>query len=61
MVGGATAPLRQTVLALAAGVRLAEHEALGAATLQVLRGRVRLTAATMAGNWARARPARSPC
>jgi hypothetical protein len=30
LVGAATAPLRQTVLALAAGVRLAEHEAPGA-------------------------------
>jgi quercetin dioxygenase-like cupin family protein len=44
LVGGATAPLRQTVLALLAGVRLAEHEAPGTATLQVLRGSVRLTA-----------------
>jgi quercetin dioxygenase-like cupin family protein len=32
------------VLALLAGVRLAEHEAPGTATLQVLRGSVRLTA-----------------
>jgi quercetin dioxygenase-like cupin family protein len=44
LVGGATAPLRQTVLALLAGVQLAEHEAPGTATLQVLRGSVRLTA-----------------
>lgn len=36
--------LRQTVLALVAGARLQEHESPGAATLQVLRGRVRLAA-----------------
>jgi quercetin dioxygenase-like cupin family protein len=36
--------LRQTVVALVAGARLQEHENPGAATLQVLRGRVRLTA-----------------
>jgi quercetin dioxygenase-like cupin family protein len=34
--------LRQTVLALLAGAELAEHEAPGAASLQVLRGRARL-------------------
>ena len=37
--------LRQTVIALAAGSGLAEHNSPGEATLQVLRGRVRLTAA----------------
>jgi quercetin dioxygenase-like cupin family protein len=36
--------LRQTVLALVAGGSLQEHESPGAATLQVLRGRVRLSA-----------------
>ena len=36
--------LRQTVLALTAGASLQEHENPGAATLQVLRGRVRLWA-----------------
>jgi quercetin dioxygenase-like cupin family protein len=36
--------LRQTVLALLAGAELAEHEAPGAASLQVLRGRARLVA-----------------
>ncbi|MFW3170315.1 LuxR family transcriptional regulator [Geodermatophilus sp. CPCC 206100] len=36
--------LRQTVLALLAGSELAEHEAPGAASLQVLRGRARLVA-----------------
>jgi quercetin dioxygenase-like cupin family protein len=44
LVTGAGAPLKQTVLALRSGVHLAEHEAPGAATLQVLRGRVRLVA-----------------
>jgi quercetin dioxygenase-like cupin family protein len=41
---GAGAPLKQTLLALQRGVDLAEHEAPGAATLQVLCGRVRLAA-----------------
>jgi quercetin dioxygenase-like cupin family protein len=36
--------LRQTVIALAAGAELAEHESPGEATLQVLHGRVWLTA-----------------
>jgi hypothetical protein len=35
-------PLKQTLLALRARVDLAEHDAPGAATLQVLQGRVRL-------------------
>ncbi len=34
--------LRQTVIALLAGVDLGEHESPGPATLQVLRGRVRV-------------------
>ncbi|NEK59284.1 LuxR family transcriptional regulator [Geodermatophilus sabuli] len=38
------AGLRQTLLALLSGAELAEHEAPGAASLQVLRGRVRLIA-----------------
>ncbi|MCB5906855.1 cupin [Streptomyces pinistramenti] len=38
-------PLRQTVIALTAGSALDEHNAPPAASLQVLRGRVRLTAA----------------
>jgi quercetin dioxygenase-like cupin family protein len=42
LVAGAGAPLKQTVLAPRSGVQLAEHEAPGAATLQVLHGRVRL-------------------
>ncbi len=37
-------PLRQTVLALLAGVELAEHNSPPAASLQVLRGSVRVTA-----------------
>jgi quercetin dioxygenase-like cupin family protein len=41
---GAGAPLKQTLLAMREGVRLGEHESPGAATLQVLRGRVRLVA-----------------
>jgi quercetin dioxygenase-like cupin family protein len=42
LVPGAGAPLKQTLLALRGGVQLAEHDAPGAATLQVLQGRVRL-------------------
>ena len=42
--GGHTHELRQTVVALLAGHELAEHESPGEATLQVLRGRVRLNA-----------------
>jgi quercetin dioxygenase-like cupin family protein len=42
LVPGAGAPLKQTLLAFRGGVRLAEHDAPGAATLQVLQGRVRL-------------------
>lgn len=40
--GGQEHSLRQTLLALAAGRGLDEHESPGEATLQVLRGRVRL-------------------
>ncbi len=42
--GGHDRSLRETVIALVAGHELAEHESPGEATLQVLRGRVRLTA-----------------
>lgn len=42
--GGQDHLLRQTVIALADGHELAEHESPGEATLQVLLGRVRLTA-----------------
>jgi quercetin dioxygenase-like cupin family protein len=42
--GGHDRALRQTVLALAAGCQLAEHDSPGEATLQVLHGRVRLIA-----------------
>jgi quercetin dioxygenase-like cupin family protein len=42
--GGHEHSLRQTVIALAAGASLHEHENPGEATVQVLRGRVRLTA-----------------
>lgn len=37
-------PLRQTVIALAAGVELGEHNSPPAASVQVLHGRVRVTA-----------------
>jgi len=43
LVAGAGAPLKQTMLALQHGEQLAEHDAPGAATLQVVRGRVRLS------------------
>lgn len=46
--GGHEHTLRQTVLALTAGSSLAEHESPGEATIQVLRGRVRLTAGEVA-------------
>jgi quercetin dioxygenase-like cupin family protein len=45
LVTGAGAALKQTILALRSGDQLAEHHAPGAATLQVLHGRVRLSAA----------------
>jgi quercetin dioxygenase-like cupin family protein len=38
--------LRQTVIALIAGQRLAEHNSPGEATLQILRGRAQLTTPT---------------
>lgn len=41
--GGHASTLRQTVLALASGQRLDEHESPGEATVFVLEGRVRLT------------------
>lgn len=40
--GGPASYLRQTLLALAAGTELAEHESPPEATLQVLSGRIRL-------------------
>lgn len=42
LVPGAGVPLKQTLLAFRGGVHLAEHDAPGPATLQVLLGRVRL-------------------
>ena len=42
LVGGHDRVLRQTLVALKAGEKLAEHEAPGEATLMVLRGRVSL-------------------
>lgn len=54
---GGGAPLKQTLLALVAGVELAEHASPGPATLVVLRGRAELrwedTAEVVpAGHWA---------
>lgn len=45
--GGHEHVLRQTVIALTAGSSLDDHESPGEATLQVLNGRVRLTAASV--------------
>jgi quercetin dioxygenase-like cupin family protein len=47
--GGHEHALRQTVIALTAGSALDEHENPGEATIQVLRGRVRLTAGQIRG------------
>lgn len=41
--GGHEHLLRQTLIAMVAGIELAEHNSPGQATLQVLRGRVRMT------------------
>ncbi len=41
--GGSDRSLRETVIALLSGHALSEHESPGEATLQVLRGRVRVT------------------
>ena len=54
LVPGAGGPLKQTLLALRGGMQLAEHDAPGAATLQVLQGWVRLVASEEAGRWVRA-------
>jgi quercetin dioxygenase-like cupin family protein len=53
---GAHAPLKQTLLALAAGHQLQDHRTAGDATIEVLVGRVRLTAGAAeqvigAGEW----------
>ena len=47
--GGHDHFLRQTVIALLAGHELGEHQSPGEATLQVLRGKVRLTVGDDAG------------
>jgi hypothetical protein len=47
--GGHEHTLRQTVIALAAGRRLDEHDSPGEAIVHVLHGRVRLVAGTPAG------------
>jgi quercetin dioxygenase-like cupin family protein len=44
LYGGHSRSLQQTLIVLAEGQRLNEHESPGEATLQVLRGRVRLFA-----------------
>jgi quercetin dioxygenase-like cupin family protein len=54
---GAHAPLKQTLLALAAGTSLQDHRAPGQATIEVLAGSVRITVgeaaqALRAGGWA---------
>ena len=54
--GGHEHSLRQTLIALAGGQELAEHDSPGEATLQVLRGRVRLATGAdscecVAGDW----------
>ena len=46
LTGGAGAPLRQTLLTLQRGASLGEHHRPGPATMQVLRGGVRLIAGT---------------
>jgi quercetin dioxygenase-like cupin family protein len=46
--GGHEHKLRQTLIALAAGQQLHDHESPGEATLLVLRGRVRLSTSTEA-------------
>ena len=45
--GGHEKVLRQTVIGMIAGTRLAEHENPGEATVLILRGRVRLSAADL--------------
>lgn len=45
--GGHEKVLRQTVVAMVAGARLAEHENPGEATVLVLKGRLRLSAADL--------------
>ncbi len=47
--GGHASTLRQTLIALAAGQRLDEHENPGEATVHVLQGRVRMIAADETG------------
>ncbi len=47
VVGGRERILRQTVIAMLKGAVLAEHENPGEATVHVLRGRVRLSAADL--------------
>lgn len=46
LMGGRGSDLRQTVIAIAAGHRLHDHESPGEATLQVLEGEARLHAAS---------------
>jgi quercetin dioxygenase-like cupin family protein len=44
LAGGAGASLKQTMMALVRGTTLSEHDSPGSASLQVLRGQVRLVA-----------------
>ena len=50
--GGHEKVLRQTVIGMIAGAHLAEHENPGEATVLILRGRVRLSTASV--SWAKA-------
>ena len=51
--GGHEKVLRQTVIGMIAGARLAEHENPGEATVLILHGRVRLSAANLTWEGAR--------
>lgn len=50
LYGGPTSTLTQTVIAMREGSRLAEHESPGEATMLVLRGRLRVSTASGAGD-----------
>lgn len=51
VVGTSGLSMRQTLIALAAGASLSEHDNPGEATAQVLLGRMRLTTADGTGSW----------
>ena len=60
LVPGAGGPLKQTLLALRGGMQLAEHDAPGAATLQVLQGWVRLVTSEEGWELGPGRPLAAP-